>query len=83
VGNVDVYKVGHHGSKNAIDGQVAAALSPSVALVSVGAGNRYGHPAAETVAALEEAGALVLRTDEAGDVSCKMEADRIAVDTLR
>lgn len=83
VGNVDVYKVGHHGSKNAVDGQVAAALSPSIALVSVGAGNRYGHPSAQTVAALEEAGALVLRTDEAGDVSCKMEADRIAVDTLR
>lgn len=83
VGEVDVYKVGHHGSKNALDDRLAAALSPRIALVSVGAGNRYGHPAASTVSSLEAAGALVVRSDISGDVSCRMEADRIAVETLR
>lgn len=80
---VDIYKVGHHGSKNALDEQVAFALSPKISLVSVGAGNRYGHPAAKTLEILESAGSRVLRTDESGDVSCKLEPDRIVVETLR
>lgn len=83
VGKVDLYKVGHHGSKNALDNRLADALSPSIALVSAGEGNRYGHPAPETVALLEDTGALVMRTDISGDVSCRIEADRIAVETLR
>ncbi len=80
---VDIYKVGHHGSKNALDEQVAFALSPKISLVSAGAGNRYGHPAAKTLEILENAGSRVLRTDESGDVSCKLEPDRIVVETLR
>ncbi len=83
IGAVDIYKVGHHGSKNALDEQLAAALSPRIALVSVGVHNRYGHPAPATIETLEAAGATILRTDTAGDVSCKMEADRIVVETLR
>lgn len=83
VEGVDIYKVGHHGSKNALDEQVALALSPRISLVSAGAGNRYGHPAAETLEILERAGSRVLRTDESGDVSCKLEPDRIVVETLR
>lgn len=83
VGDVDVYKVGHHGSKNALDDEEAAVLSPRLALVSAGAGNRYGHPAPETLARLEAVGAEIRRTDEEGDVSCKFEADRIEVSALR
>ncbi len=80
-GRLDMYKVGHHGSKAAIDGDTAAALSPSVSLVSVGAGNRYGHPARETLSALEDAGSKVYRTDEQGDVVCRMTSDRLEVST--
>lgn len=80
---VDIYKVGHHGSKNALDEQEACELSPRLALISVGERNRYGHPAKQTLDALEGGGAEVLRTDEQGDVSCKIEADRIVVETLR
>ena len=81
VGQVDIYKVGHHGSKNALDEEIAQQLSPSLALVSVGEDNSYGHPAEETIAALEAAGAEVLRSDEAGDVSCKLGAESIVVST--
>ena len=80
---VDIYKVGHHGSRAALDDEVAAALSPRIALVSVGAQNRYGHPADETLARLEAVGARVLRTDERGDVSCELSADAVEVSTLR
>lgn len=80
---VDVYKVGHHGSKNALTQDQAAKLSPRVSLCSVGAGNRYGHPAASTVEALERAGSAVVRTDEHGDVACRFAKDHISVKTLR
>lgn len=75
LGRIDVLKVGHHGSKNAVASEQLEDLDPSVALVSVGEGNRYGHPHADTVADLEESGASVLRTDECGDVSIRFEAN--------
>ena len=83
LGNVDVYKVGHHGSRAAITPELAVALSPSVSLVSVGAENRYGHPVASTLKALEDAGSRVFRTDESGDVSCEFSANGMSVRTLR
>lgn len=83
VGSVDVYKVGHHGSKNALTLEQAQALAPSISLVSVGAYNRYGHPAANTIEALEAAGSQILRTDEHGDVVCKFTEERINVKCLR
>lgn len=75
LGRIDVLKVGHHGSKDAVTPEQLEDLDPSVALVSVGEGNRYGHPHADTVADLEESGASVLRTDECGDVSIRFKAD--------
>lgn len=83
IDGVDVYKVGHHGSKNALTQEQAAALSPQVSLCSVGARNRYGHPAASTVESLERAGSEVVRTDEHGDVACRFAMDHISVKTLR
>lgn len=83
VGKVDIYKVGHHGSKNALTNQEAHVLSPSIALISVGERNRYGHPSVQIIDLLELAGATVFRTDESGDVSCKLKANQIEVDTLR
>lgn len=83
IDGVDVYKVGHHGSKNALTQDQATVLSPQVSLCSVGARNRYGHPAASTVEYLERAGSTVMRTDEHGDVTCRFAKDRISVETLR
>ncbi|WP_026328345.1 ComEC/Rec2 family competence protein [Streptomyces sulphureus] len=62
---VDVLKVAHHGSRY----QEAALLDrirPRTALVSAGSDNTYGHPAHETLQALEELGAVVARTDTQG-----------------
>lgn len=83
LGKVDLYKVGHHGSKAAIDAETASVLSPSVSLVSAGARNRYGHPAAQTLFVLEGEGSAVYRTDVAGDVVCRMKSDALEVETLR
>jgi competence protein ComEC len=65
---VDIVKVPHHGSRFQ-DPALAAWTAGRIAIVSVGEGNRYGHPAPETLQAWEYAGALVARTDLAGDVA--------------
>jgi competence protein ComEC len=65
---VDVVKVAHHGSAYQ-DPALLARLRPRLALVSVGAGNPYGHPAPRTLALLRALGAAVLRTDLDGAIA--------------
>lgn len=72
---VDVLKVGHHGSAASLDEEAADELRPKVALISVGAGNRYGHPTQECLDTLEGVGARVFRTDEGGDIACTFADD--------
>jgi competence protein ComEC len=65
---VDVLKVPHHGSRSQ-DPELVATVHPRLAVVSVGAGNTYGHPAPETLAAYSDEGVPVLRTDLSGDIA--------------
>ncbi|KOU45708.1 membrane protein [Streptomyces sp. WM6378] len=65
---VDVLKVPHHGSAHQ-DPALLGAVRPRLALISVGRGNRYGHPAPGTVAVLRAWGAAVLRTDTDGAIA--------------
>ena len=65
---VDVLKVAHHGSAYQ-DPALFARVRPRLALISVGVGNPYGHPAARTVTELRALGAVVLRTDEDGPIA--------------
>lgn len=81
--NVDILKVGHHGSAKALTAEQAQDLSAAIALVSVGEGNTYGHPAQEILDSLAAAGTQVFRTDERGDVSCEFTTEGIRVRTLR
>lgn len=64
----DILVVGHHGSKNATSAELLEAARPKVAVVSVGAGNPFGHPTQETLDRLEAAGAKVYRTDQSGTI---------------
>lgn len=70
----DVLKVPHHGSRYS-DPAFLAAVHPRLALVSVGAGNSYGHPNGSVLELLRRGGALVRRTDESGDVAAVASAD--------
>ncbi|WP_405581417.1 ComEC/Rec2 family competence protein [Streptomyces sp. NBC_01190] len=65
---VDVLKVAHHGSSYQ-DPALFARVRPRLALISVGAGNPYGHPSARTVITLRALGAVVLRTDRDGPIA--------------
>ena len=62
-----VVKVAHHGSADQ-DPQLYADLDPALALISVGAGNDYGHPRAVTLDMLRALRAPILRTDERGTI---------------
>ena len=77
---VDVLKVPHHGSRYQ-DRDLLTGLGARVAVVSVGAENDYGHPAAGTVAMLRGAGMSVERTDQDGDVALTVRDGRLEVRT--
>jgi competence protein ComEC len=64
----EVLKVPHHGSRYSLPA-FHKAVRPRVALVSVGVGNRYGHPSPHVINELRAGGALVLRTDKDGDLA--------------
>jgi competence protein ComEC len=68
IGEVDVLKVGHHGSRTSTTPELLRSLRPSLAVISVGRGNRYRHPHLPVLEALEAAVPEVLRTDSRGTV---------------
>jgi competence protein ComEC len=65
---LEVLKIGHHGSNTSTSPLLLARTSPELAVISVGVRNRYGHPHAEVVSRIIEAGARVLRTDLSGNI---------------
>ena len=68
VPRADVLKVGHHGSRGSTTPAFVAAVAPRLALVSCGRGNRFGHPAPETLSTLRALDVPVLRTDSLSDL---------------
>jgi competence protein ComEC len=69
VPDVDVLKVGHHGSASSTTPTFLAAAAPEVAIISSGVDNEYGHPAPETLATLASVpGLAVFRTDTDGRI---------------
>jgi competence protein ComEC len=68
-GHIDVLKVAHHGSDDAGLGSLLDRTRPSLAVISVGADNPFGHPTPGTLATLAGRGVPVLRTDRDGTVA--------------
>jgi len=79
----DVLKVGHHGSSSSSTLSFLAAVQPAVAVYSCGAGNRYGHPHAETLEALAAVGATIYGTDVNGTVVVISDGYQYHVDVER
>lgn len=78
VGPVDIYKVSHHGSRYQ-DLAFMAALHPRISIISVGAGNTYGHPAVQTLGALARLGSEVVRTDIDGAIAVQVQNHQFTV----
>ena len=66
--DIELLVAGHHGSRASTTPELLRAVKPELAVVSVGQGNRYGHPAQETLERLAAAGADIYRTDLQGTV---------------
>ena len=77
---VEVLKLAHHGSADAGLDRLLSAVAPGAAVISVGAGNPYGHPAPTTLATLADHDVPVLRTDEAGEVEIRVAENRWTVE---
>lgn len=73
----DVLKVAHHGSGGATSAAFLAAVQPQLAVIQVGADNRFGHPHPDTLARL--APAQVLRTDQDGRIEITSDGRRLWV----
>jgi competence protein ComEC len=81
--HADVLKVGHHGSKTSTIQPFLDAVSPSIALISDGFENSFGHPHKDVLARLAERHAAVLRTDLDGLISVQTDGQRISFNTMR
>lgn len=71
-----VMTVPHHGSKRMLPSYFAA-VRPTVAMISVGARNDFGHPSGQTLAALQQLGVRVLRTDLGGDIAVALDPNGV------
>ncbi len=82
-GPVDVFKVPHHGSRTGANARFLSLIRPKLAVISVGVGNPYHHPAPTTLDALRRIGARVFRTDQNGSVTIESDGARITASTSK
>lgn len=77
--NVDVLKVGHHGSDTSSGLSFLKKVAPEHAIISVGTGNSYGHPTKSALSNLESVGSKVYRTDLLGTIIVTSDGSNISV----
>jgi competence protein ComEC len=77
----DVLKVGHHGSRTSSQPDFLDAVAPTLALVSVGRGNRYGHPSPVVLRELATRQITVVRTDMVGTTVVRSDGRTLTVTT--
>ena len=77
--NVDVLKVGHHGSKTSSSKEFIDEINPKYGIISVGKNNRYGHPNKEVLNNLENS--KIYRTDQDGSIMFKIKNDKLEIET--
>ncbi len=80
--NITVLKAGHHGSKTASSENYIKATNPSIAILSYGSGNRYGHPHKEVLDVLNDYGVSIKETASLGAISIITDGDGISIDSF-
>ncbi len=74
--DIDVLKVGHHGSKTSSSVEFINKINPKYSIISVGKNNRYGHPNKEVLSILEQS--RIYRTDEDGSIMFKIKNNKLS-----
>lgn len=83
VGDVEVLKLGHHGSRDSVSTCLLDVLKPEVAVASAGENNDYGHPDPLCVEAVERAGSVFCSTVDRGDVTVEPSYGGVRVRTQK
>ena len=77
--NIDVLKVGHHGSKTSSGKEFINEINPKYSVISVGKNNRYGHPNKEVLSILKNS--KIYRTDQDGSIMFKIKNNKLKIET--
>ena len=77
--DIDVLKVGHHGSKTSSGEMFIKEINPKYSIISVGKNNRYGHPNKEVLNNLEDS--KIYRTDKDGSIMFKIKKNKLDIET--
>ena len=79
ISNIDVLKVGHHGSKTSSSEEFINEINSKYSIISVGKNNRYGHPNKEVLNVLDKS--KIYRTDEDGSIMFKIKNNKLKIET--
>ena len=79
ISNIDVLKVGHHGSSTSSSIELIEEINPKYSIISVGKNNRYGHPNKEVLNNLEDS--KIYRTDKQGSILFGIKNNELKIET--
>ena len=79
INNIDILKVGHHGSKTSSSKKFIKETNPNYSIISVGKNNRYGHPNKEVLENLIDS--KIYRTDKNGSIMFKIKNNKLKIET--
>ena len=77
--DIDVLKVGHHGSNTSSSKDFINEIEPKYSIISVGKNNRYGHPNKEVLENLNNS--KIYRTDQEGSIMFKIKNNKLQIET--
>ena len=77
--DIDVLKVGHHGSRTSSSKEFINEINPKYSVISVGKNNRYGHPNKEALDNLKDS--KIYRTDQDGSIMFKIKNNKLQIET--
>lgn len=81
--NCDILKVGHHGSSTSTSLDFLTSVNPSVAIISVGKNNSYGHPTSELLSLLDYFNIRTIRTDINGTIIAISDGKNISISSVK
>ena len=79
ISDIDVLKVGHHGSRTSSSETFINEINPKYSIISVGKNNRYGHPNKEVLNVFDNS--KIYRTDQDGSIMFKIKNNKFKIET--